>query len=320
MGKPVVDTITMPIIKDQTAMFNSLRAGEIDVAARSVPPELLESFSSSDKLKVTKTQELALIEIRTNFLREPFNSNEFRNALSLAIDRQTITDVVLLGHGRAGVKGYPHPDSPWTNPELSTPYDPEKSRQVLEQLGYSDRDGDGIRESSDGKKLEMALAVSSAEPTYIRTAELVKEQYEDVGISLKVEVLDAATLTALSSEKTYDLMIGMIGAHGVGDPDQFIMSHRSGYLWSRDIAYPEMDTLIQKWMDENTIEGRKQVSFEMQTLFNSQPTSLVVYYPEQNWAYNAKVYDSWIESIGYGIIHKYSLLGEAGRKIAIGES
>lgn len=47
-----------------------------------------------------------------------------------------------------------------------------------------------------------------------------------------------------------------------------------------------MDALIGQWKQETTIEGRKQISFQMQELFNKQPTSLAVYYPEQNWAYD----------------------------------
>ncbi|OMF37595.1 ABC transporter substrate-binding protein [Paenibacillus sp. FSL H8-0548] len=320
MGKPVVDTLIMPIIKDQTAMFNSLRSGEIDAAAKSVPPELLGSFSNLADLKVTTTPELTIAEIRTNYERFPLNIHEFRNALSLAIDRQTITDIVLLGHARPAFQGYPHPDSPWTNPDLSTPYDADQSRSIMDSLKLIDRDGDGIRESEDGKKLDIELAVSSAEPTFIRTAELLKEQFLDVGINLKVEVMDAGTLSGISSERNFDLIIGNIGAHGVADPDQFIMSHRADYLWKKGLPYPEMDTLFESWKAETTIEGRKQISFDMQELFNRQPTSLALFYPEQNWAYRSDEFDSWIESPGYGIFHKYSLLNEEGRKIATGKA
>ncbi|NHN32543.1 ABC transporter substrate-binding protein [Paenibacillus agricola] len=318
MGKPAVKTLYMPIIKDQTAMFNSLRSGEIDAAAKSVPPELLDTFKGAANIKVTTTPELTIAELRTNYQRFPLNIHEFRNALSLAIDRQAITDIVLLKHARPAFKGYPHPDSPWTNPDLSTPYDAKQSQSILDSLKLIDRDGDGIRESEDGKKLDIRLAVSSAEPTFIRTAELLKEQFLKVGVNLKVEVMDAGTLAGISSERNFDLTIGNIGAHGVADPDQFIMSHRADYLWKKGLAYPEWDTLFEKWKAEPTIEGRKLISFDMQKLFNRQPTSLVLFYPEQNWAYRSDRFDSWIQSPGFGIFHKYSLLNEAGRKIATG--
>ncbi|THF75752.1 ABC transporter substrate-binding protein [Cohnella fermenti] len=316
LGKPTVSKITMPIIKDQTAMFNALRAGEIDVSAKSVPSELLANIEDGGKLKVKRTAELAIVEVKLNYDKEPFVNESFRNALSLSIDRQTITDTVLLGHARAGVTGYPHPDSPWTNPNLSTPYDVEAARAVLDGIGYKDTNGDGLREDPNGQPLKIKLAVSSAEPTYIRTSELLKEQFANTGIDVAVEVLDPSAITAISSERTFDMIIGMIGAHGVGDPDQFVMSHYAGYLWKKDVPYPAMDTLIEQWKQETTIEGRKLISFQMQELFNKQPTSLTVYYPEQNWAYNPDKFADWVETPGYGMIHKYSFLGEIGKQYA----
>ncbi len=69
-------------------------------------------------------------------------------------------------------------------------------------------------------------------------------------------------------------------------------------------------------MAEANIDKRKEISFEMQALFNRQPTSLVLYYPTENYAYRADKFDRWVESPGFGIIHKYSLLPEEARKAA----
>ncbi|MCR8631678.1 ABC transporter substrate-binding protein [Paenibacillus radicis (ex Xue et al. 2023)] len=318
MGKPVVGSIVMPIIKDPTAMFNALRSGEIDVAGRSVSPELLDSFKKLPNMKVIKTSELSLAEIRVNYEKEPFNQPELRQTLSLAVDRKSITDTVLLGMGKPGLKGYPHPDSPWTNPNLSTPFDAEKSKELLEKLDYKDRDGDGVRENQAGKQLDFSIKVASTEPTWIRSAEMLKQQFAKVGIKTTVEVLDSGTIGTLSQSKKYDMYISSIGPHGVADPDQFIMSHRSGYLWTKGLAYPEMDKLTEKWMAESDVEKRKKVSFEMQELFNRQPTSIVLFYPDQNFAYRSDKYDQWVESLGFGIIHKYSFLPAEARKAATG--
>ncbi|OMF20032.1 ABC transporter substrate-binding protein [Paenibacillus sp. FSL H7-0331] len=317
-GKPLVNTLVMPIIKDPTSMFNALRSGEIDIAARSVPPELLESFKKAPNMKVMKTSELSLAEIRINYEKEPFNQPELRQAISLAVDRKTITDTVLLGQGKPGLKGYPHPDSPWTNPNLSTPFDLEKAKSILDKLNYIDRDGDGVRESADGKLLDFKVNVASTEPTWIRSAELLKQQFAKAGIKTTVEVLDSGTIGTLSQSKKFDMYISSIGPHGVADPDQFIMSHRSGYLWTKGLAYPEMDSITARWMAEADVEKRKKISFELQELFNRQPTSIAMYYPDQSFAYRSDKYDSWVETLGFGIIHKFSFLPEKARKLATG--
>ena len=315
MGEPTVAELTLPIIGDATAMFNSLKSGEIDVSSRTVPAELISTFSKSGDFKLAEASALSIVQFNLNYGIEPYNNPDFREAISLAIDRQAIVDTILLGHGEAGLKGYPHPASPWTNPDLSTPYDLAQAQEKLAELGYKDTNSDGVLESADGKDLTMTIKVSSGEPIYVRAAELMAEQFTtNVGIKTDVQALDATTFAAHSSEKNYEATISLIGPHGVADPDQFIMSHRSGYLWTKEVEYPEMDALINDWMAATDIESRKLISFDMQTQYNSQPTSIALYYPEEVYAYNASVFDNYVESLGYGIINKFSFLSEEVQK------
>lgn len=313
-GAPLVDELVMPVIEDPTAAFTALRSGEVDTVARPVPPELLEEFQNSGAIEVITTDPLQFDELRLNYQREPFDDPEFRRALSLAVDRQALLETVLLGQGRPGNQGYPHPDSPWTNPDIEQPFDPDESRQILDELGFTDSDGDGIRETSEGDPLEFTIKVAGNQLAQVRAAELVAEQLSEVGVSLSVETLDPASMAALGKSRDFDISLGTITAHGVADPTQFIMSHRSGYLWDLpEIPYPEMEALIDEWMQTTTIEERAEVSFEMQELFNSQPTSIVLYYPEAHWAFRPEAYDEWVESRGAGIVHKWSLLPEEVR-------
>lgn len=314
MGTPTVGSLTMPVIKDATAMFNALRSGEIDASSRTMPAELIPSFTSDDKMKLAEASALSIVQFGLNYELAPFDDGEFRNAVSLAVDRQAIVDTVLLGQGQAGENGYPHPASPWTNPELETPYDLEAANAELDELGYKDVDGDGFRELPDGKALKTAIKVSAAEPIYVRTAELLVSQMEESGLRFEVKAVDPTTYSADISEDNFEAYVSLIGPHGVADPDQFIMSHRSGYLWSKELPYPEMDGLIEQWMAAATIDDRKGISFQMQELYNSQPTAIALYYPEEVYAYNATIFDGYVESLGYGVINKYSFLPEKTQK------
>lgn len=308
-GRPLVDELVMPVIEEASATFTALRSDEIDAAARPVPPELLESFEADEGIDVAETAPLEFPELRLNYQRPPLDEHELRRAVSLAIDRDELLDVVLLGHGRAATSGYPHPDSPWTNPDLSTPSDPEESRQVLDEAGFVDTDGDGIRESQDGQPIALELKVTGSEPTHVRAAELLVEHLGRVGIEVEVRQLDAGSMGDLFSSRDFEAYIATITAHGVADPTQFIMSHRSGYLWAYpDEPYPEWGELWERWRDAATVEERTEVSFEMQELFNRRPTAIPLLYPDVHWAYRPQAYDGWAESRGYGIVHKWSLL------------
>lgn len=316
MGAPTVNKLSMPIIKDSTAMFNALTSGEIDTTTRTVPAELQETLQKTDSMKLASTSPLSIVQFGLNYEMEPFNSEEFRQAISLGIDRESIVSTVLLGQGRAGEKGYPHPDSPWTNPELSTPFNVEEANNMLDELGYEDSNNDGYRETPEGENLKLDISVSSAEPLYIRTAEMLQTQMKEIGIQFEVKTMDPTTYTAAVSEDDFESYVSLIGPHGVADPDQFIMSHRSSYLWTKDLPYPEMDELVSNWMNATTIEDRKAISFDMQTLYNEQPTAIALYYPEEIYAYNADVYDQYVESLGFGIINKFSFLPEEARKVS----
>ncbi|MGH9039750.1 MAG: ABC transporter substrate-binding protein [Acidimicrobiia bacterium] len=316
-GRPRVDELVMPIIEDPSTTFTALRTGEIDAAARGVAPELVDDFSGRAGIKVVKTSPLQFLELRFNYQRAPFDVPEFRHALSLAVDREEILDDVLLGQGRPAVNGYPHPDSPWTKPGLSTPFDRQEARRVLDEAGFNDGDGDGVREGRDGRPLAFTVKVSGAEPTHVRAAQLVTGHLAAVGVRVEPVTLDAGAIATLFKTRDFDLSVSTIGAHGVADPTQFIMSHRSGYLWDApEIPYPEFDALFEEWKATTTIEARTPVLFRMQELFNRQPTSVPLVYPDENWAFRPEGYDGWVESPSYGIVHKWSFLPVAtGRRV-----
>lgn len=305
-GDPTVNNITMPLITDQSATFTALQSGEIDATTRKLTPELVAQFESSGNLDTLATQGLNFPEIKMNFLKAPLDQGDFRLALSDAINKEQMLDVVALGQGRPATQGYPHPDAPFANPENSTPSDANAAIKILDKLGYLDADQDGIREYN-GKNIVLKTYVDSGLPQDVRAAELAKEDLAKVGIGMELEGMDAATLSERSMDKSYDLLMGQIGAHGVADSDQFIMSHRSGYLWSTDVEWKQWDTQYSKWLAQVTHEGRREVMQDLQLIHNGAPTTIPLYYPEDHWVASQN-FGGWVDTPGYGIINKWSFL------------
>lgn len=315
LGAPTVERIEVPIITDHSTIFTALRTGEVDTTTVPVPPELVETLQANEDISVAATTSLSLVEVRTNYDRWPLDNATFRGALSDAVDRPAIVDTVKLGKAQPGTKGYPHPASPWTAPDLSTPYAPDEARQALDELGFTDRDGDGVREAANGTELSFTIKVASNHPVWIRAAEMMATQLGEVGIEAKAVSLDPGTMGSLFDSRNFDMYVSSITPHGVADPDQFVMSHLSGYLWDGD-PYPAFDRLHAQWKNTTTVEERKRVLFEMQRLFNEQPTSLVLWYEEPRWAYRPAAYDAWGVSPGFGIHHKFSFLPQDARGTA----
>lgn len=308
-GTPTVEELVMPVIADNAAAFTALSSGQIDAADRALTPELVDRFTASNDIGVVTVAPLSYPELKLNFTRDTFAQADFRAALNLAVDRDELLEVVGLGQGRPGTQGYVHPDAPFADPDASTPYDAARASAMLDELGWADRDGDGRRENPAGEPTVFDLIVNGGNAPQVRAAELLAEDFAEVGVAVAVKPLDSGSLSDASSNKTYDMMVTTNSPHAVADSTQFIMSHRSGNLWKHpDLVYPEFDALYDAWKVTETNDARIAAMQDMQKLFNRQPTAIALYYPDEFWAFRADTFGGWIETPGYGIVHKWSFL------------
>lgn len=109
-----------------------------------------------------------------------------RKALSYGIDRKRLVVEVLNGYG---TPAYTESDGmPWFNEESVVQYNIEKAKGILEEAGWTDMDGDGIREK-DNLKAEFALIYPAGDSIRQGLALAVSEQAKELGISILVEGL-----------------------------------------------------------------------------------------------------------------------------------
>jgi peptide/nickel transport system substrate-binding protein len=117
-------------------------------------------------------------------LRALYHDIRFRRALSVAIDRDEISEEVYFGQAvpRSNV---PIPSLGYFKPEWETAwsqYDPDLANQLLDEAGLTARDRDGIRLRSDGEPLAVTILYAEYKQTVTATLELVQEYWEDVGV------------------------------------------------------------------------------------------------------------------------------------------
>jgi len=106
-----------------------------------------------------------------------------------AIDKQQLVNIVLLGEGNPGLTLIPEALSPWYNTTLKDySFDVALANQMLDQAGYKDIDGDGIREMPDGsKKLEFRFNWPSDSTVAPRAAELISTMWSKIGVKLDLQ-------------------------------------------------------------------------------------------------------------------------------------
>ena len=113
---------------------------------------------------------------------------EFRQALSLAIDRAAIQEIQFLGLGtiRQGVPAPQHPHYPGDDiANLRTEYDPDTANAMLDGIANMDRDGEGWR-TMNGERVEMTITVTDAFGTWPDAAQVVGRAWEAVGVKTNV--------------------------------------------------------------------------------------------------------------------------------------
>lgn len=125
-----------------------------------------------------------------------FDNKKLRQAMAYALDRQGIVEGLIYGHGT--VMNAPMPPVSWAaaSPDQLNqyPYDPEKAKQLLDEAGYKDIDGDGFREDPQGNKWSAKIDYPNGNPVRFQAAPLFAQQLRDVGLNVELNApRDAGT-------------------------------------------------------------------------------------------------------------------------------
>ncbi|CAG0965122.1 Oligopeptide-binding protein AppA [Gammaproteobacteria bacterium] len=317
-GKPAVDELLMPIIKDPTTVFASLKTGEIQGTTRELSPELVKDFSSAADMKVQRGPGFATTMLLFNSERAPWDKKEVRQAVGLAIDTQKLVDTILLGFGTAGNPGWLHPQSAFHDPGVKAEVNVAKAKSLLDGLGYKDSNNDGIREAA-GKNIEGALLVYSNNPQRIRAAELIAAAVKEIGISFKVTALEVNSLDAkvwpdfdVAKGRDFDVSMWGWSAPVQVNPVRMVqLVHSDPRVGNSNVGgykNPAVDKLGDDLRVTTDPEKQKTLVRQMEALIAQEMPFVLLYYADGNYVYRTAAYDKWVYQKGQGIFNKLSFL------------
>ena len=172
-GRGNFDSVELLVITDSSARTNALRTGKIDVMDR-CDPKTVHLLSKLPGIKIKEVTGSAHYSIPMRTDIAPFNDNNVRMALKLAMDRKAMLANILQGHGAIGND---HPISPadyfYADKLPQRTYDPDKARFYLKKAGYD--------------KLTVKLhAADAAFKGAVDLAIVYKEQAAKAGINIEV--------------------------------------------------------------------------------------------------------------------------------------
>jgi peptide/nickel transport system substrate-binding protein len=285
-GKPAIDRIVYHEYAAEDVMVQALLNGEIDLI-QEVPASGVDALMGVDNIEVLVLPSLFIDELIINSHEngtqpESLNDLQVRLAMEYAFDRQQIINVGYLGYGVPATTVLPLSMGEFHNSDIQPiPFDPAEGNRILDEAGYLDSDGDGVREDPQGNPLEYRLYASD-DPDYARVLEVVSDGFAEIGISATPTLMDEDSLIALYPAFDFDLIYWGWGLDPDPDFAMFIFTcdqreeggwNDSGYC---DPAFEEMYTQQAVTVDK---EARRQILWEMQEkLFNDRPYLVSTYY------------------------------------------
>ena len=207
-GLPYLDRVALRVVPDPTAQFTQLLSGEIDFL-RQIPSASAERAVRNPNTEIIAFWPPNFVSLLWNLKHPVLGIQEVRQALTLALDRQAIVDTIWFGYAKPGTSAFV--STVWAhNDEIAPwPHDPVRARQMLDELGFRDEDGDGIREK-DGETLSVELATNAGNRERVDATTMVQNQLAQVGVEVKIRTLDWNTVSAKADAKDFDvLMLGL---------------------------------------------------------------------------------------------------------------
>lgn len=211
-GTPAVKKLNMPIMGDSTAVSQALLSGELAASTGSIGTEMLDLFEQTEEIQVYSNPGFAPLIVNINNERAPFDQVEFRQALAYGIDVNTICDTLYSGHALVGTKGAVRSDLSYAQSGLEYVYDKEKAEKLLDDLGYTQKNEEGIRLDETGEPLSFEIITYAGNDIRSRACEMMKTELAEVGIDLQIQSLDMDTADAyiwpdfeVANGRDYDL-------------------------------------------------------------------------------------------------------------------
>jgi peptide/nickel transport system substrate-binding protein len=226
-----------------------------------------------------------------------FTNAQFRRAVTHALDRQSMIDLVM--------NGLAHPQHASMSPSAGFFYNPnvkkyefdqQRARQLLADAGFKDRDGDGYIEDSDGAKVEFNLFTNAENNVRVKLCDIVRKDLESVGMQVHFTPLEFNNIVdKLGSTYDWDcILLSFTG--GVEPHFGKNVWHSSGQLheWYPRQKEPateweaRIDEIFELGVQELDRDKRKELYDEWQMIVSEQLPLIYTVLPESIFAVRNK--------------------------------
>lgn len=240
---PYIDEIIIRFIPEDLTRIAELEAGRVDIV-RGVPLDEVRRLRENPNIQLYETLSPGIHYIMVNVLKEPLNDVRVRQAIMIAINRSEIATIldnnVIPWHSFLSPSQICYNKSVEDLAKSLYSYDLNKAKELLEEAGWVDTDGDGIVDK-DGVPLKLTLLSPTDDPALKKSAPLIQAQLAKIGVSVEIKEYTYDYVRELTSEWNFELALRRFSW---ADPDILIYLVHSEY-GNYTYSNPEVDELLE---------------------------------------------------------------------------
>lgn len=250
---PSIESVRYEVVEDDQTRRMKLENGELEMA-RILPQETVNELQEASEIDVY-TPEIPRIRFLTfDTQSEPFNNRQVRQAVSHAIDRETLTDSVLEGVDDPAIGPISPEMTDWADPDIGRSlYDIDHARQLLDDAGWTNS-STGETRTRNNSELSIEVITYDARSLPI-IAEVLQNQLADVGIDLEITIVEYGTMLDQVSQGPFDLYLTSWSTLWYPDPDRLTDMVHSDAALHHGYENDEVDALLE---EARKLEDREQ--------------------------------------------------------------
>lgn len=286
-GAPAAAGVTVTGVPEVSTRIAALLNGDVDLIL-DLPPDQIETVQNGGDFKLDSSQPLNVNVIDIPGQNAPMDKKEIRQALSLAIDRQTIVEELFLGNAVWPSSIQSTLDPLYIErPKLE--YNPEKAKELLAQAGYA------------GEEISFVVDSPSYYPLEQEWGSAIVAMWSEIGVNVKQVNLDVNERVAVSvPDSEYHAISDSAGVYADTDIAQGFDRHSAYYPnMFGEAAFPEIIAKVQEAEQTVNADARAQIYQEAIDLINDEVPMIVLWTINRNSAMKSNI--SWAGSPDFGI-------------------
>ena len=293
-GRPYLDEIYYRFVPDSSSRALALETGQVQLATQNdIELVDLARLEAMPHLEITtKGWEWGapISWLEMNIRREPFDDVRFRKAVMHAIDHEFIRDNIFFGYATVPT-GPIHSSSPFYTDDVTRyPYDPEKARALLDEMG--------LEPGEDGTRVEIGLLGLPYGELWDRLSQYIKQALGEVGVEVTIEASDVAGWGSRISNWDVDMSttyLTTLSDPALGVARSYVTDNQQkGVLFTNTAGYsnPEVDRLFAEATTEPDPEKRLEMYHEVQKIIADEVA--LAWLAELQWP---TVYDTRLHNV-----------------------